>query len=150
MCIDDWFPTSGTPLLARRQFARPTSSVAAMLAEFHEAYRRPYGSGYGDVEGLELRRDLHAEEACELDEALGGYDLAAVAQELADVVYVAYGTAHYLGIPLDAVIAEVHAANMRKFPEGRAVFRSDGKVLKPEGWQPPDVAAVLRAHGTTL
>lgn len=121
--------------------------IAGMLAEFHEAFQQPYGCGYGNTEGVELRRDLHAEEALELDEVLCGYDLAAVAHELADVVYVAYGTAHYLGIPLDAVIAEVHAANMRKFPGGRVVFRPDGKVLKPRGWKPADVAAVLREHG---
>jgi predicted HAD superfamily Cof-like phosphohydrolase len=59
---------------------------------------------------------------------------------LADLVYVIYGAALELGVDLDAVIAEVHAANMRKVG---GPTRADGKILKPEGWQPPDVAGVL-------
>lgn len=119
------------------------SAVAVMLAEFHAAYRR---SGVGDVGETKLRRGLQRDEGIELDDALVAGDPVAIARELADVVYVAYGTADARGIPLDAVIAEVHAANMRKF-DGGAVMRPDGKLMKPPGWQPPDVAAVLREHG---
>jgi predicted HAD superfamily Cof-like phosphohydrolase len=145
MPIDDWFPASGTAWTARKQPAPVQPSVAAMLAEFHEAYRRSGDRGYSDIQ---LRRDLHREEAAELDEALASDDPVAIARELADVVYIAYGTADALDIPLDAVIAEVHAANMRKFPGGRAVLRDDGKVMKPPEWTPPDVAAVLRDEAT--
>lgn len=117
--------------------------VGDLVAEFQEWLGHRYGSG---DERIDLRRRLHMEEALELDEALASGDRVAIAQELADVVYVAYGTARDLGIPLDAVIAEVHAANMRKFDDGVAL-RPDGKVTKPPGWQPPDVAAVLARHG---
>src|SRR5690349_14586044 len=117
MPIDDWFPASGTAWTARKQPAPVQPSVAAMLAEFHEAYRRSGDRGYSDIQ---LRRDLQRDEGDELDEALASGDLVAIARELADVVYVAYGTADAFDIPLDAVIAEVHAANMRKFPGGRA------------------------------
>ena len=59
-----------------------------------------------------------------------------------------YGTAAVHGIDLDAVIAEVHRANMSKLgPDGRPVLRADGKVLKGDCYTPPDVAAVLRAQG---
>ncbi len=45
---------------------------------------------------------------------------------------------------LDPVFDEVHAANMNKVGEGGKVLRSaTGKVLKPEGWVPPDVESVL-------
>lgn len=59
---------------------------------------------------------------------------------LADLIYVAVGAALELGIPLGAVWAEVHTANMRKVGGGR---RGDGKVLKPEGWTPPDVIGAV-------
>jgi predicted HAD superfamily Cof-like phosphohydrolase len=119
--------------------------IAAMLAEFHETfYGEPFGSG-GD---LGLRRKLHDEEGRELLEALDLGDDAAIVHELADVVYIAYGTAHTRGYPLDAVIAAVHRANMAKVgPGGSLRFRADGKLLKPLGWKPADVAAVLREHG---
>ncbi len=54
-----------------------------------------------------------------------------LAHELADVVYVAYGTALVHGVDLDAVIAEIHRSNMTKIgPDGQMARRADGKVLK--------------------
>lgn len=66
-------------------------------------------------------------------------DLAAMAQENADVRYVSHGNDITMGAP-PAVFAEVHRANMAKASGGR---RADGKVMKPEGWRPPNVAGVL-------
>lgn len=71
--------------------------------------------------------------------------LAALAKEIADVVYVAIGTALSCGIPLDKVWAEVHASNMAKVDPstGMVPRRDDGKILKPKGWQKPDIERVL-------
>lgn len=121
-----------------------TGDIAAMLAEFHAPLGQPFGAaGLGSAE---LRRKLHDEEHAELVEALEGGDLAAIAQELADVVYVAYGTAHSLGLPLDAVIGAIHAANMAKYGPDGPILRGDGKLMKPPGWRPADIGAVLAAH----
>lgn len=49
-----------------------------------------------------------------------------------------------LGIDLGPVFEEVHRANMAKVG---GPTRADGKILKPEGWTPPDVAGVLRRQG---
>ena len=69
--------------------------------------------------------------------------LAELARELADVVYVAYGTAITHGIDLDAVIAEVHRANMSKLDvDGRPVVR-DGKVQKGPNFRPPDLSGLF-------
>jgi predicted HAD superfamily Cof-like phosphohydrolase len=105
-----------------------------MLAEFHQSF------GATDPE---LRPILHREEHDELIEALESGDRTAIARELADVLYIAYGTAHVYGINLDAAFAEVHRANMAKLVGGRPVYRADGKVLKPEGWRAPDMAVAL-------
>lgn len=113
-----------------------------MLAVFHEALGQPFGCP--DLGSAELRRRLHDEEHTELLDALDSGDRVAIAHELADVVYVAYGTAHTLGIPLDDVIAEVHRANMSKFDaDRRPVLREDGKVLKSDRFRPADVAGIL-------
>jgi NTP pyrophosphatase (non-canonical NTP hydrolase) len=140
----------GDVLAERRDcIASDHRSASAMLAEFHAACGQPFG--HGSVANLALRRQLHIEEHCELIEALDSADLATVAQELADVVYVAYGTAHSLGIPLDAVLAEVHRANMSKFgPDGQPILRGDGKVMKSAEFVPADVAAVLDELATAL
>lgn len=75
-------------------------------------------------------------------------DLTQMAHELADIAYVTNGTAVQLGIPLRQVLNEVHAANMRKVgPDGKAIVDERGKVQKPPGWRPADVAGVLaRSH----
>lgn len=88
----------------------------------------------------------------EMTELLEGYrerDVPKMADALADILYLTYGTAHECGIPIDAVFAEVHRANMRKVratgsddPLGKRGSRFD--VVKPPGWQPPDVAGVIR------
>ncbi len=127
-----------TPFEQVRQFAGafglPTRDTPA-----------PAGLGAGTGE-LALRRALLAEEVGELDDAIAATDLTGVADALADIVYIACGTADLLGIPFDAVFAEVHRANMSKLgPDGRPVFRADGKVLKGPDYRPPDVAGVLAA-----
>jgi NTP pyrophosphatase (non-canonical NTP hydrolase) len=114
---------------------------AAMLAEFHAAFGLAYG--HGSIADSRLRRSLHIEETRELIQALEAGDLRGAAKELADVVYVAYGTAHSLGIPLNLVLEAVHASNMTKFVDGKAVFRPDGKVLKGPNYRPPDLTGLL-------
>ncbi len=69
-----------------------------------------------------------------------------VARWLPELVATCYALAEDHGIDLDAVVAEVHAANMRKVgPDGPVLV--DGKVMKPEGWCPADVAGVLAGSG---
>ena len=65
-------------------------------------------------------------------------DKKAVAKELADLLYVVYGTAVSLGIPIDDVFCEVHTSNMSKLDDnGKPIYREDGKVLKgPHYFQP--------------
>lgn len=120
----------------------PPPGPAALLRAFHAALGQGYGSG--SVHDCVLRRKLHRQEHRELIEAIDARDRMGIARELADVVYVAYGTADTLGIDLDAVFAEIHAANLRKFNPPGPLFDPDGKLLKPPGWTPPDVARVLR------
>lgn len=92
-----------------------------------------------------LRHRLINEEAGECIDAINAGDVVDLADGLADLIYVALGTAIAYGIDLRPVWDEVHRTNMAK--EG-GDKRVDGKCLKPEGWQPPDVAGVLaRQHG---
>lgn len=98
-------------------------------------------------ERLALRLDLMREEFREfLDEVTAeNPDPAKEAKEAADVLVTVLGTMAERGIPFDAVWAAVHASNMAKLgPGGVLVRRADGKILKPPGWVPPDIAAVLR------
>ncbi|MFE9248547.1 hypothetical protein [Streptomyces sp. NPDC007088] len=94
------------------------------------------------------RQDLLAEEYAEVAEVAVDGPLDRFAHELADLVYVAYGTALVHGIDLDAVLAEVHRANMSKLgPDGEPERRADGKVLKGPHYRAPDIAAELCRQG---
>lgn len=123
--------------------AEPTA--AEMLAEFHALFN------YERTADPSLRLKLHQEEHEELVEALEEGELEAIARELADVVYVAYGSAWSLGIDLDAALREVHRANLSKLDdEGKPVYREDGKVLKGPNFRPPDLRLALEGHPVTI
>ncbi|MEU8577476.1 MazG nucleotide pyrophosphohydrolase domain-containing protein [Streptomyces asoensis] len=129
-----------------------SASPADLVREFHHAFGL-------DVRGTPTqvsprlaahRGELLAEEAAEVAEVSVTGPLDRLAHELADVVYVAYGTALVHGIDLDAVLAEIHRSNMSKLgPDGQVSRRADGKVLKGEHYEAPDVSAVLRRQGWT-
>lgn len=72
-----------------------------------------------------------------------------IANELGDLAYVTAGGAVNNGVPLTAVAAEIHRANMAKLgPDGKPIINEHGKATKPAGWQPPDIAAVLAGTAT--
>ncbi|WP_405954707.1 MazG nucleotide pyrophosphohydrolase domain-containing protein [Streptomyces phaeochromogenes] len=126
------------------------SSPARLVHEFHLAFGLDARTTPTEVspELAAHRGELLAEEAAEVAEVAVAGPLDRLAHELADVVYVAYGTALVHGIDLDAVIAEIHRANMTKLgPDGRVSRRADGKVLKGDHYQAPDVSDVLRNQG---
>ena len=94
----------------------------------------------------QLRRDLLAEEFREYCEAESADEMTEIADALGDMMVIIAGTALEYGIPLDEVLAEIMRSNHDKFPDGVVRRRDDGKILKPEGWTPPDVEGVLERH----
>lgn len=138
--------------------ARPSSAgMAALLADvaaFHAACDVPAltAPAIPSYDRIELRARLIREEVRETLLAMEhAGNLPEIADGLADIIYVAIGTALEFGIPLHRVWAAVHAANMAKVDPatGRVRKRADGKVLKPEGWTPPDIAAAIAPEGMT-
>ncbi|WP_432082717.1 MazG nucleotide pyrophosphohydrolase domain-containing protein [Streptomyces sp. WAC 04229] len=128
------------------------TSPADLVHAFHLAFGLDARSAPTEVSaGLAAHRgELLAEEAAEVAEVSVTGPLDRLAHELADVVYVAYGTALVHGIDLDEVIAEIHRSNMTKLgPDGSVSRRADGKVLKGDHYEAPDVSAVLRRQGWT-
>lgn len=147
-----------------------SDTYESQVRRFHEATGQPCPSvpAMPDAETRALRVRLLLEEVLEFANASGvevlsrtslvmadgsdfevralpymRSDLPAMAHEATDVLYVAVGTLVAMGAPVDACFAEVSAANLRKAPGGKVQRRADGKVLKPEGWKPADVGAVL-------
>lgn len=97
-----------------------------------------------DNRELNYRTHFMFEELKEFIEATAQNNILDQADALADLVWVALGTAHTLGIPFDRVWAEVRRANMEKRPwqEGDPVKPRNApqfEVVKPKGWRAPDI-----------
>ena len=116
-----------------------------------------------EIREPELRARLILEEAFETVEALLGFTAGGAAinasfsewlsgagrdgesivgaiDGMCDLIYVTLGTAVACGVDLEPFYDEVHRSNMAKSTGPR---RGDGKVLKPPGWTPPDIAGLL-------
>lgn len=98
---------------------------------------------FPDEAERELRIKLLKEEYEEYIQGECKHDLENIAKELADIIYIVCGTAASYGIPLDKVFDEVHKSNMAKLVDGKPVRRDDGKILKPDGWTPPNIKKIL-------
>src|ERR1700735_4505114 len=126
--------------------------MAAAVAEFHSAFNLPMRqlpSAEIDHALARLRVALLEEEVSEFVTASEKGDLIGIADALADIVYVAYGTALTYGIDLDSALREVHRSNMSKLGrDGKPLIREDGKVLKSERYFPPDIVSVLNLQST--
>lgn len=114
----------------------------ALVRDFHEKFNLPRADfpDLGTARERVLRGYLLDEEVGELLEALEEGDLAHIAREMADVLYIVYGSAVTMGIDLEDVFEEVHRANMTKVG-GR--INEAGKLTKPPGWQPLDIESII-------
>ena len=119
------------------------------ILEFHVACSH-YTANSPSIPPLpisKLRYSLIREEMEETLQALFEDDLIGIADGIADSIVVLLGTAVSYGIDIQPVWDEVHKTNMAKLGGGK---RGDGKSLKPEGWQPPDIKSILISQGAEL
>lgn len=117
-----------------------------MVCEFHTAAGGKVPASVVESvasEQAELRQRILDEEVDELRAAVSKNDIVSIADALADIVYVACGTAVTYGIPFDRVFAEVHRSNMTKFGPDGPYLRADGKIMKGPGYEPPEIAGSI-------
>lgn len=127
-----------------------STSNADKVRVFHDAIgtETPTRPVILTPERYALRRDLIEEEFLEWITAYSAGNLVEMADALADLLYVVYGTAHESGLPIDRIFAEVHRSNMTKFnPDGSIPKRADGKALKAATWEPPKIKEILEDAG---
>jgi predicted HAD superfamily Cof-like phosphohydrolase len=85
---------------------------------------------------------LIEEEHKELKQALADDDSVEILDALIDIIVVTTGAIHSMGADAEGAWDEVMRTNFAKIDRttGKVRKREDGKVLKPEGWRPPDLA----------
>lgn len=131
----------------------PPHKAQTDVEDFHRALDIPIGDSPA-IRRPELRANLILEETRETCEAILGrkitieigdegsaeQSLVEAVDGMVDVCVVTYGTAVEFGVNLARYWDEVHKTNMAK--KGGPI-RDDGKRLKPEGWEPPEIARIL-------
>lgn len=92
---------------------------------------------------LPFRLEFMLEELIEYADAARAGDLEGQLDALVDLAYVVYGTADQHGFDeFDAAFETVHRANLEKErgTAGTSKRRSPFDVVKPPGWEPPDLS----------
>ena len=89
-----------------------------------------------------LYMNLITEEYKELQDAQTQLDQL---DALVDILVVTIGAIHSMGADAEGAWDEVMRTNLAKIDSttGKVNKRDDGKVLKPEGWTPPDLRKFL-------
>jgi len=119
----------------------------AMVEAFHRTFEilaNPVPT-VADGQTRALRVKLIQEEFDELKEALASEDLSSIAKEMADLLYVVYGTAVSYGIDMEPVFREVHRSNMSKVGGYK---REDGKWVKPSTYSPAHIEPIVTEQGS--
>ena len=122
------------------------------LLEFQRAYNSTRNSKPTLIseDDYTLRYKLGKEELIEYFDACKDGDLIEVADALADQLYILLGTmiSHGMQDVIEDIFDEVHRSNMSKLgPDGKPLYREDGKVLKGPNYSPPNVSKYLSDNG---
>jgi predicted HAD superfamily Cof-like phosphohydrolase len=116
-------------------------SLQELVREFHSKhnlFQQPLPTATIPAEVMVLRMRLNTEEAAELFQGMHERDIVKIADSLADLLYVTFGTAVCYGIPSEEVMREVHRSNMTK-----DALTKHNKGGKGESYEEPNIATIL-------
>ena len=103
----------------------------------------------GDQAQFDMYCALIEEEHTELKQALADNNDVETLDALIDILVVTIGAIHSAGWDAEGAWKEVMATNFAKINKatGKVRKREDGKVLKPQGWEPPNLKPFLKKPG---
>jgi predicted HAD superfamily Cof-like phosphohydrolase len=116
-------------------------NYVGMLMQFHQKFEHyisltPERHDTVPKKVFKLREKLIEEEFKEFQNAQTRVEIA---DALADLLYVVFGTCVSYGIPIDEVFAEVHRSNMTK-----SKFKSEyGKTKKGKNYEEPNLKPII-------
>jgi predicted HAD superfamily Cof-like phosphohydrolase len=101
-----------------------------------------------DTDQFNMYLGLIEEEAEELNQAIINKDRIEILDALIDMLVVTIGAIHSAGFDAEGAWKEVMQTNFNKIDKktGKVIKREDGKVLKPDGWTPPNLKDFLTRH----
>ena len=95
---------------------------------------------------FQLYGNLIAEEVTEFGVAVSNNNSLETLDALVDILVVTIGAIHSMGADAEGAWKEVMRTNFAKIDKetGKVRKREDGKVLKPTGWEPPNLEPFLK------
>lgn len=120
----------------------------AKVKHFHDSFNVVNGLEPQLIEEKDfwLRHRIMAEENKEYLEACKEGDIVEIADALGDQLYILCGTIlkHGLQHKIEEIFTEIHRSNMTKLDaEGKPMFRLDGKIIKSELYEKPNIEQIL-------
>ena len=123
------------------------------VQNFHQVMNLPVNVSF-NIALLELRTRLIKEETeelfAEIDAAIFQIQnnqrierptFENMCKEMADVQYALSGMAVSFGLPLEQAFDATHDSNMSKLgPDGKPIYREDGKITKGPNYHKPDLS----------
>ena len=118
----------------------------SMVREFQKTFNQPVGTTPKSLDPQRwiTRLEWETEEDDEDSDAFANEDLPGEVDAILDGIYLRLGRLNEMGVDADPIFRAIHRANMAKVGGGT---REDGKITKPPGWTPPDVAGELVKQG---
>lgn len=121
-------------------------SIEAQVRQFNTTYNKEMSDKprLPTEPEATLMNNLIMEEVMELNEAMDAGDIVEIADAIGDILYVTAQQATILGLPVDALLAEIQRSNLSKLgADGKPIYREDGKVLKGPNFSEPQISKVL-------
>lgn len=130
-----------------------TKQTNALIESF-TCFANDFEDGIGDAYGIEKALDFCYEEIKETKDAFCVKDFEEILDGFGDVAFVAvngiYKSLRHLGYQHEAatthtidVLTRIANANLGKRQADGTVKKVNGKVVKPEGWSPPQYNDLL-------
>lgn len=108
------------------------------VKDFHKAFNHPIEEKPKIISKVQAKhRATWMRE--EIQEFLDANTIVDQADAIIDLMYFALGTMVEMGVNPEPIFNIVQNANMSKlWSDGQVRYRSDGKIMKPYGWEPPE------------
>lgn len=132
--------------MTKRLYPDMVQDVLDFYAKFNPDHVESFPT-WPRFDRMRLAYTLVKEEMIELDDAISKGSIVDTADAIADTIYVLLGMSAAMGIDLRPIWVAVHRSNMAK--EGGS-SRHDGKIMKPDGWAPPDLTTILELQNSLL
>lgn len=140
-----------------------TDTIQQILDWHHAACPEPgkkeisvqVGCHYEEIAEMFIATNNHEEDATYYAEFYKGkyghenianFDKLALLDSLCDQIVTALGVGYRMGFDMAGALTEVARSNDSKMVDGAFQYDKNGKVIKPEGYSPPDLMPFIGAE----